>query len=246
MVEKARLNAIFAAFFTINQPNHMKSNNYIIRMLRSVEHPEVAKRFANEQLEVLKSFGVTGVNSAKQPWQTDPNTYMFVAEDVMTGELVAGMRLDIESDNKSIPMAEALTKISVEFCDLVENLKPLGLAEGCGWWVKPGYAGIGLPGILLRAGVSVSPQLGIKYIFGFPHQHTKPIMSKYGFTAVDVIGDNGAFVYPDERYRSTVVELNTLTLHTTPKAEREIMLSLRKNPNQTRTDGSLSLKYCLN
>jgi hypothetical protein len=224
----------------------MKAKEFVIRMLRSIEHPEVAKRFAQEQLEVLRLFGVKGVTSANKAWQQDPNTYMFVAEEIFSGELVAGMRLDIESDSKSIPMAEALTKISVEFEDLIANLKPLGLAEGCGWWVKQGYAGLGLPGILLRAGVSASPRIGVNFIFGFPHQHTKPIMSKYGFIAVDVIGDNGSFVYPDERYRSTVVELNTQTLHTTPKNERERIFSLRKNPDQKIVEGELSLQYCLN
>lgn len=224
----------------------MKSKDFVIRMLRSVDNPAVAERFAKEQSSVLKLFGVTGVTSAKQAWQSDPNTYMFVAEEVSTSELVAGMRLDMESDSKPIPMLEALTKISSEFGDVVSNLRPLGLAEGCGWWVKEGYAGLGLPGILLRAGVSVSPRLGINYIFGFPHQHTKPIMSKYGFTSVDVIGENGSFVYPDARYRSTVVELNTQTLHTTPRAERERIFSLRSNPELESQEGELTLQYCLN
>jgi hypothetical protein len=224
----------------------MKSKEFVIKMMRSIDHPEVAKQFAKEQSTVLKLFGVSGVTSAQQAWQSDPNTYMFIAEDAVTHDMVAGMRLDMESDRKPIPMAEALTKISVEFSDLVNNLKPLGLAEGCGWWVKEGYAGLGLPGILLRAGVSVSPRLGISYIFGFPHQHTKPIMSKYGFIAVDVIGENGSFVYPDNRYRSTVVELNTLTLHTTPKAERERIFSLRHNPVLETQEGELSLQYYLN
>lgn len=224
----------------------MKSKEFVIRMLRSVDHPDTAQQFSREQAAVLKLFGVTGVTSAKQAWQSDPNTYMFIAEDASSGEMVAGMRLDMESDMKSIPMSEALVKVSDEFRDLVSNLKPLGLAEGCGWWVKEGYAGLGLPGILLRAGVSVSTRLGISYIFGFPHQHTKPIMSKYGFIAVDVIGDNGSFVYPDDRYRSTVVELNTQTLHTTPKAEREKIFSLRSNPEMDSMEGELSLRYCLN
>ncbi len=215
-------------------------------MLRSVDHPATAKSFAEEQSAVLKLFGVTGVTSAKQAWQSDPNTYMFVAEDVATGQFAAGMRLDMDSDNKPIPMLEALTKVSSEFHDVVSNLRPLGLAEGCGWWVKEGYGGLGLPGILLRAGVSVSPRLGINYIVGFPHQHTKPIMSKYGFIAVDVIGDNGSFIYPDDRYRSTVVELNTQTLHTTPRAERERIFSLRSNPVLEAQEGDLSLQYCLN
>ncbi|WP_133259744.1 hypothetical protein [Pseudochryseolinea flava] len=224
----------------------MNNRKFTIRMLRSVDHPGVAQQFAQEQKEVLRAFGVTGVTSAKQAWQSDPNTYMFIAEDVNSGEMVAGMRLDRESDAKPIPMSEALTKISSEFRDLVENLRPLGLAEGCGWWVKDGYAGMGLPGILLRAGVSASPRLGINYIFGFPHQHTKPIMSKYGFIAVDVIGDNGSFVYPDDRYRSTVVELNTQTLHTTPRAERERIFTLRSNPELEVREGNLSLHYYLN
>jgi hypothetical protein len=223
----------------------MKTKEFVIRMLRSVDHPDVARCFAKEQQEVLKLFGVHGVTSASQPWQTDPNTFMFVAEDP-SGEIVAGMRLDMESDHKPIPMSAALTKVSAEFRDVVETLKPLGLAEGCGWWVKEGYAGLGLPGILLRAGVSVSPRLGINYIFGFPHQHTKPIMSKYGFIAVDVIGDNGSFVYPDDRYRSTVVELNTQTLHTTPRAERERIVSLRHNPGMEVREGELLLQYYLN
>ena len=224
----------------------MNKNQFEIRMLRAIEHPIAAQLFAREQQEVLRLFGVKGVTSAQQAWQNDPNTYMFIAFDAETKEMVAGMRLDRETDHKHIPMAQALTEVSSAFCDLVDTLKPLGLAEGCGWWVKEGYAGKGLPGILLRAGVSMSTQLGINYIFGFPHQHTKPIMSKYGFIAVDVIGENGSFFYPDERYRSTVVELNTQTLHTTPKAERERIISLRQNPVQQLQEGELNLQFLLN
>jgi hypothetical protein len=220
-------------------------NQEFIRMLRSVDHPQVAREYAREQVEVLKNFGVSGIASAQQPWQTDPNTYMFIAEDPRTGQMVAGMRLDRASNRKPIPMLEALTKLSGEFRDVVENLEPLGLAEGCGWWVKEGYAGLGLPGVLLRSGVSVSPKLKINYIFGFPHQHTKRIMSKFGFIAIDVVGDNGSFMYPDDRYKSTVVELNTQTLHTTPKVERERILFLRRNPVATVTEGAITLSYNL-
>lgn len=223
----------------------MQRKEFAIRMLRAIDHPEIARQFAIEQQQVLKLFGVNGVTSASQAWQQDANTYMFIAEDLSTGELVAGMRLDMQTDEKQIPMAQALHGVSTEFIDVVNTLKPLGLAEGCGWWVKTGYGGLGLPGILLRAGVSVSPQLGINYIVGFPHQHTKPIMSRYGFIAMDVIGDNGSFMYPDERYRSTVVELNTHTLHTTPREERMRIVNLRNNPQLQTMEGELSLQYHL-
>ena len=222
----------------------MNSTQFVIRMVHSVESPEVARRFTKEHTEVLRGIGVN-VTSAKQDWQTNPNTYMFIAEEATTGEMVAGMRLDMDSEIKPIPMAEALTKLSPEFGDTVDNLKPYGLAEGCGWWIKKGFSGLGLPGALLRAGVSVAPHLGINYIVGFPHQHTKPIMAKYGFIAIDVIGTNGSFVYPDERYQSTVVELNTQSLHTTPKAERERILRLRNNPQLMEQDGDLLFQYWL-
>ncbi|MCB0491076.1 MAG: hypothetical protein KDC93_01545 [Cyclobacteriaceae bacterium] len=222
----------------------MNPTQFVIRMIRSVESPEVARCFTKEHTNVLKQIGVN-VTSAKQDWQSNPNTYMFIAEVAETGEMVAGMRLDMDSEIKPIPMAEALTKLSPEFGDIVDNLKSCGLAEGCGWWIKKGYSGLGLPGTLLRAGVSVAPRLGIHYIVGFPHQHTKPIMAKYGFIAVDVIGTNGSFMYPDERYNSTVVELNTQTLHTTPKVERERILRLRNNPQLMEQDGDLLFQYWL-
>ncbi|MFN4945556.1 MAG: hypothetical protein ACK5FG_02535, partial [Chryseotalea sp.] len=80
----------------------MKRNEFEIRMLRSVDHPEVAMQFAREQQEVLRLFGVNGITSAKQAWQSDPNTYMFIAIDTETQQMVAGMRLDRESDSKPI------------------------------------------------------------------------------------------------------------------------------------------------
>jgi hypothetical protein len=223
----------------------MDTHDFVIRMLRSVEHEAAARRFAREHAVVLERFGVGGVPSARPTWQADPGTFMFVAEDAGTGDMVAGMRLDVESDGRPIPMAAALRPLSQEFNDLIDTLRPLGLAEGCAWWVKEGYAGRGLPGILLRAGVSVAPRLGVSYVVGFPHQHTKSIMSRYGFIAVDVLGDNGSFVYPDERYRSTVVELNVRTLHTTPRAERQWILALRDDPEQDALEGELSLRYRL-
>jgi hypothetical protein len=70
-------------------------------------------------------------------------------------------------------------------------------------------------------------------------------MSKFGFIAIDVVGDNGSFMYPDDRYKSTVVELNTRTLHTVPRLERQRMLHLRSNPECTVSENDVTLKYFL-
>ncbi len=175
-----------------------------IKVLKSVEYPNIAKLYASEHTKVLKSFNVDA-SSNNPKWKDDPFTYMFIA--MCKRKIVAGMRLDVENSNSSIPLVNSLREVSWGLVSYVKNLSPIGLAEVCGWWILKEYSGLNIPGRLLQAGVDFSKQLGIKYVLGFPHQHTKPIMEKYGFTTLDFVGDQGSFVYPDSRYVSTVVGL---------------------------------------
>jgi hypothetical protein len=158
---------------------------------------------------------------------------MFLVQDIETGELGAGMRLDVVDPTHPIPLEEALKNISPDIVPRVHKYNHV-LAEGCGWWVRKDFSERNLPKYLLRAGIAIAPKLRIHTIVGFPHQHTIGIMQNLGFTIVETIGDNGSFTYPDPRYKSTIVELDdTIALSTMSETERQIIFSLRQNPVQT-------------
>lgn len=207
--------------------------NFRIRVLRAIDYPEIAQEYRRKHHGVLEKYEVAGkIDSLRINWWHYLGSYLVIAEEKDTGEIVAGIRLDIKSKNYTISMEDALKKLSTDFVRRVQEYDD-NLAEACGWWVHEKYSKIQLPFHLLRAGVVVSTKLGIKSIIGFPHQYSINITQKLGFTIVDDIGDQGSFIYPDERYKSSVVEINdTHQLDSLNENERNIIMSLRENPNQ--------------
>ena len=212
-----------------NRYEHLK-----VRVLKTIEHPEIAEKFFHEQQKVLKEFKVNGISSAKPSWMSNPLSYMIVAESVANQELAAGMRLDIADPTLPIPMESAISRVNSDIRPRINRLiSNKGIAETCGWWVKKKYSGRGLPRVLSRASISASSLLRIYHIVGFFNQYSKDIVEPFGFTVVKTLGEAGSFEYPDPRYISTVMEIDSQKLDYMPSKEQTQILALRQNPVQT-------------
>ncbi len=220
----------------VNPNKELKWKEFLhlkIRVLHALNHAEIARIYTSGQQNVLKEFGVKGVTSAKRNTWENPNTYLFLAEDAITGEIGAGMRLDVADMIYTLPLEDALKNIVPDLSKRIHKFDNT-IAEACGWWVKKEFSERRIPKHLLVSAIAVAPKLRINVMLGFPHQITKKITDSLGFESVRNLGDNNAsFYYPNEQYLSTVVELDTVTLKTMPEEEKSKVLLLRQNPIQT-------------
>lgn len=212
--------------------------NLRIRVLHAVDYPEIALTFRTKHLEVLEEFGVASkIGSAKNNWWEYSGSYLFIAEDIDTGEIGAGMRLDVIDATHSIPMEEAIERFSPEFVKIVHKYDNI-LAEACGWWVSKKFSERRLPAHLMRTAIAVSSKLRLNTLLGFPNQHTVKITEKFGFTPIDYIKgleQKGCINYPPKsEYISTAVELeDTYRLPTMTEEERDLIIWLRQHPIQS-------------
>lgn len=215
--------------------------NIRIRVLHAIDYPEIAKEFQAKHTKVLEEFGVKGVGSVKNRWWEHSGSYMFIAEDIDTGEIGAGMRLDVIDATHDIPMEEAIEKFCPQFKNIIHKYDNI-LAEACALWVDKKFSERKLPAHLMRVAIAVASKLRINTLVSFPHECTLAMTQKLGFTIVDYIedlGEKGAFNYPpkpkkeNEYYKSTIVELeDTHNLPTQNSEERDFIIWLRQHPKQ--------------
>jgi hypothetical protein len=221
---------------TFNIPTELnwdKFMNIRIRCFHATNNVEIAKIYMSGQQDVLKEFNVVGITSAKNNTWENENTYIFIAENIKTGEIGAGMRLDVADSTHKLPLEMALESKVGDLSERIHRFDNI-IAESCGWWVKKNFSERRIPKHLLAASIAIAPKLRIKVVVAFTHQHTFKIADSIGFTTAKTIGENhGQFYYPDERYLSTVVELDTYTLNTVPETEKNMILDLRANPKQS-------------
>lgn len=210
----------------------LEKMNLRIRVLHAVDYPKIAQKFYEGQKEVLKEFNVDGkISSIKDKWWENMYSYMIVAEDIKTGELGGGMRLDVIDDSHSIPVERALSYIQPDIIERMHKYDNV-LAETCGMWVSKRFSERNLPKILMRCSISIASKLRIKVLLGFANQYTCKMTEDMGFTTVKNVGNNGTFSYPDERYKTSLVELYVNEPKNAIPEEVEMINWLRQHPVQ--------------
>jgi len=204
-----------------------------IGVYHTVSFPELAKRYYQGQKQVLSEFGVSGIASIKNNWWENHLTYMITVTDQKTGELGAGIRLDVVDDNHPLPIQEAIKHLSPDIVPRVHRYNHV-MAEVCGLWIKKEFSERGLAHQLFTIATSIALKLRINLIVGLSNQYTTQLMQKCGYTIVTSIGENGRFPYPNENYTSTVLELDPVKLQTVCEADKQEIVALRKQPVQTK------------
>jgi len=207
-----------------------KTYNIRVKLLHTAQHPDIANQFFKGQKEALKNFKIEGINSIKSNWRKNPLTYMIVAEDVITRELCAGLRLDVVDPSNPIPVVDALKHITPSIVPRIEKYNYV-LAELCGLWVHNDYRGLELPLILVRSALSVCSKLRISVLLVLAASHSKHFLEPFGFSLVKELPNNSAFNYPDERYVSYLMELELFGDYSLSEKEEKAIDNLRKNPH---------------
>ncbi|GIV32600.1 MAG: hypothetical protein KatS3mg031_0135 [Chitinophagales bacterium] len=217
-----------------------------IRAFRAVDEPHTCELFYEGHVNVLRSYGVEPISSAKKEWFNNPQVYVVIAQ--MDDQIVGGAKLHKVGGTQPLPLEEAVGAMDKRVYDLVKRYAP-HTGEGCGLWNSKLVAGMGISYILSRTVIAMTVMLGVSRMFAFSSDHTLGMFREFGFHIVRKVGKNGDFEYPSAQYISRILLINTQTLSRALPYNREVMLSLRKNPQQRRKErgpkGELEIEYNL-
>lgn len=210
-----------------------------IRAFRAVDEHAACEAYVNEHMEILKIFGITKITTANNSWMNNPNVYVIMAEDVKTNKPLGGARIQVYDEKNPLPIETAIERFDPNIIPLIKQYQAEGgTAEICGLWNSRDVAGWGIGTLFLsRAGVAFAAQLPITSMFVLCGEHTIGITLEKGFVVEEQLGNRGTFYYPKQDLVATAAIMKDIdTLSHALEEDRNIILSLRSNLSQTRTE----------
>lgn len=188
--------------------------------------PTVAEEFAQAQRVCYQEFAAEAAVTEVSPEELASNRVLYVvARDGGTrGDIVGGLRLHFShAPGTYLPVERVLTRLS-QLGRLLESRRDQGIAEVCGFWIFSQYRGTGLSGALVRAGVAAMPMHGAHLAIALSHHYVVSHWAPIGFQADARLG---VHPYPDARYFSKVILLDSIRLTTSEPEQRRKILALR-------------------
>lgn len=222
-----------------------------IKVIRAIDDLTTCQKYVEGHMKVLKIFGITMITSANIEWFVDPNTYVILVESENGEKVYGGARIQVAGGTYPLPIEKAVVELDSSITKMVADYAKEGTGELCGLWNSREVAGLGVGSIFLtRVGVAVATQLRLRTLFALCAPITVAIGQKAGFVIETKLGDNGTFYYPKEDLLATAVIINnTETIETAEPYERERILDLRKNPEQSAREigprGEVDINYHL-
>ena len=222
-----------------------------IRVFRAETENAKSQEYLKGHMQVLIDYNVMKITSYNQSWMTNPSVYVLIAELESTGKMVGGIRVEITKGDIPLPIETAIGNLDSSIYGLVERYGLNGgVGELCGLWNSKDVKGVGISFFLTRAAISIINQIKFKTLVGICAEYTLKMFTDVGFEIDNSLGNNGEFFYPDERYVTRALGiLNAETLETANSYDKEIMISLRSNPQQIRIEngskGQVRVKYDL-
>ena len=205
-------------------------------VFRAVDDEDICKKYIEGHIHVLKVYGITQITSARIDWILNPSVYVLVAEDMESGEVLAGARLQVADGRFRLPIEEAIGGKDAGVYPYIERMRLNGgTAELCGLWNSRKIAGYGIGSIFLgRTAIAIAGQLGIKTVVGLCAPATKENCFRTGFIQEASLGDGGEFIYPKEDLIATALIIPDLAelSHASPE-DRKRIISLRRKKSQT-------------
>lgn len=206
-------------------------------------------QFAEEHGRVLIDAGVHGSFDHDKRWCTDEDCIVVVAEHPELG-MVGGCRLQLGKPGILLPFELHLKHTESSFVDKFGPLLRSDSAELCGLWVAQRFSGHGVPWFLTAAAVAISTQLPIETMVCFAAEYSMDYACRNGFTCFRDVGDHGGFTFPTPDIKSyMLVNSDPISLHYALTEERQRLISLRLNPNQSRIElmkgRPFEVFYCL-
>jgi hypothetical protein len=220
-----------------------------IRTYISTDDIETSLRYVEGHKKVLESYGVKKVTSASYDWVYDPNTYVIIVESDDRTRILGGMRIQLRSVNLKMPMEDAIARVDTSIYSYIDNFGDCRIAEFCGLFNSKEVAGYGIGSMFLgRMAIAVAGNIDLRYLMGLCSPATLRNSFKIGFEIIRELGNNGKFYYPKEGLIATALIIKDLdNIPVAAPEERERILDLRKNPNQTAIEtgpkGELEIIY---
>ena len=204
-----------------------------IRAFRAIDEPETCRLFVEGHADVLSSIGIKKVTSSKHEWTTNPAVFVIVVEALDGSRVFGGARVHVAGGTEHLPIEQAITKLDPSIHALVWEYAQSGSGEICGLWNSKDLAGYGLgTPILIRSGIAIASQLGIKTLFALCAPYTVQPVVNCGMELVDVVGNKGTFYYPKLDLIATAMVLNDLlALSKANKDARAEIFRMRENPD---------------
>jgi len=222
-----------------------------IRAFRAIDDNVACNQYAQEHLEVLKIFGITKITTANTSWIFNPNVYVISAERTEDNIMVGGARIHLYHQDYPLPMEIAIKDFDKNIYSLLQEHALKGTGEICGLWNARSVAGFGIGTTYLsRVGMAIASQLPLHSMFVLCGEHTIGITLEKGYSIEERLGNKGTFYYPKEGLVATAAVINDVNnLSNARDEDRENILSLRKQPDQTRIENngkvSLQIEYKL-
>jgi hypothetical protein len=205
----------------------------IFRAFKAIEEPDLCRRFLQGHQKVLVSYGITNITTNTADWMKWDCVYGVVAENE-EGEVLGGVRIHLADGEHALPVEKAIGKMDPKIHEIVKAYINDGVGELCALWNGREVAGLGVSIMIVRAGISVVSQLKCSILMGICADYTLKMFSKVGFVVDNSLGNKGEFVYPNENYVARVLGiLNAKDLASAEEYDRQKMLDLRNNPEQT-------------
>ena len=206
----------------------------MIKAFKAVNNPDACHRYVEGHMKVLRIFGITMITSANKEWVSDPYTYVIMVESEDGSKVYGGARIQLAGGQFPLPLETAVEELEPNIHQVVEEYAARGTGEFCGLWNSREVAGLGIGSMYLgRAALAITEQLRINTLFGLCAPSTVKNSARIGFEIATFMGNNGTFYYPKQDLVATAVVIrDTNTLETADKDEREIIMSLRKQPVQ--------------
>ncbi len=202
-----------------------------IRVFRAIDDPKTCHSFIDGHAAVLSSIGIKKVTSSKHQWADNPAVFVLVVESTDGSRVFGGARVHVAGGNEYLPIEEALTKLDPSIHALVWQHAQYGSGEICGLWNSKEMAGYGLGSpLLIRSGIAIASQLGIRSLFALCAPYTVQPVVDCGMVLVDNVGNKGTFYYPKLDLVATAMVLNDVnTLSKATEEDRKEIYNLRAN-----------------
>ncbi|GAB3007612.1 hypothetical protein GCM10027051_04490 [Niabella terrae] len=209
-----------------------------IRAFRAPQDRETCEKFVYGHRKILEVYyGIIKITSDNTEWMADPLCIVIVAEDIETGKVYGGARVQIASEAVHLPLEQAISKYDPAVYEHIrESRMSGGTCEICGLWNSKEVAGMGIGSrILSMVGIAITEQLNVSSMYVLCAPATVGMAYKMGLVVVTSLGNNGTFYYPKDDFIATVMQLRDIfDLSLAKEREKDQILFLRENTQQTR------------
>lgn len=208
-----------------------------IRIFKAVTEPHTCLDYMKRHQEVLSVFGIQMITSNNNRWVNNPGIYAIVAQSLDTGEMMAGIRIQLARGNQELPVSEATGYLDPRVYRLVDGYDSAGqTGEITALWNARSFKGIGLSTLLITTSTAVLDQLNMTSLLGLCDTRNIETMRNFGGYEIErSIGQDGYFYYPKHGLKAWAIILkDPATVKSALPEVRNLIFDLRHHPVQKR------------